>query len=64
MAEPAIRDFPRLPRIDPAWRALSGSTWRRDMGAKKTIYERMGVLEYWILDPAGAYVDPLQQRKR
>ena len=20
MAEPAIRDFPRLPRVDPAWR--------------------------------------------
>ena len=37
---------------------LSGSTWRRDMGAKKTIYERMGVLEYWILDPVDAYVDP------
>lgn len=37
---------------------LSGSTWRRDMGAKKTIYERMGVREYWILDPVDAYVDP------
>ena len=37
---------------------LSESTWRRDMGAKKTIYENMGVLEYWILDPADAYVDP------
>lgn len=37
---------------------LSGSTWRRDMGAKKTIYERMGVQEYWILDPVDAYIDP------
>ena len=37
---------------------LSGSTWRRDMGVKKTIYERMGVQEYWILDPMDAYVDP------
>lgn len=37
---------------------LSESTWRRDVGVKKTIYERMGVLEYWILDPVDAYVDP------
>ena len=37
---------------------LSESTWRRDMGVKKTIYERMGVQEYWILDPVGTYVDP------
>ena len=37
---------------------LSESTWRRDMGAKKTIYQNMGVLEYWILDPVDAYVDP------
>ena len=37
---------------------LSESTWRRDMGARKTIYERMGVQEYWILDPLDAYVDP------
>ena len=37
---------------------LSGSTWRRDMGVKKTIYERMGVQEYWVLDPVDAYIDP------
>lgn len=37
---------------------LSESTWRRDMGVKKTFYERMGVREYWILDPVDAYVAP------
>ena len=37
---------------------LSESTWRRDMGVKKAIYERMGVQEYWILDPMDTYVDP------
>ena len=37
---------------------LSSSTWRRDMGVKKAIYERMGVQEYWILDPVGTHVDP------
>ena len=37
---------------------LSESTWRRDMGVKKTFYQRMGVREYWILDPVGTYVDP------
>ena len=37
---------------------LSESTWRHDMGVKKTFYQRMGVREYWILDPVGTYVDP------
>ena len=37
---------------------LSESTWCRDMGVKKAIYERMGVQEYWILDPVDAYVAP------
>ena len=29
---------------------LSYSTMRRDIGIKKTIYERNGVKEYWIID--------------
>lgn len=34
--------------------ALSQSTARRDTGAKFAAYERHGVREYWVLDPATA----------
>ena len=37
---------------------LSRSTWRRDVSEKKTIYEGMGVREYWTFDPTGDYQDP------
>lgn len=37
---------------------LSTSTWRHDIGAKKEIYERLGVREYWVLDPYGAFLEP------
>ena len=37
---------------------LSRSTWRRDVGEKKTIYEGMGIREYWTFDPTGDYQDP------
>ncbi len=30
---------------------LSASTARRDRGEKKAIYERNGILEYWLVDP-------------
>ena len=30
---------------------LSPSTGKRDLGIKKTIYERFGVKEYWIVSP-------------
>lgn len=36
----------------------SGSTWRRDMVAKRDIYAEMGVLEYWRFDPSGDYFSP------
>ena len=39
---------------------LSSSTWRRDVGTKRTIYQRMGVREYWMLDPTGDHLEPLQ----
>ena len=37
---------------------LSRSTWRRDVGEKKTIYEAMGIREYWTFDPTGDFQDP------
>jgi Uma2 family endonuclease len=30
---------------------LSPSTSKRDLGIKKTLYEKFGVLEYWVVDP-------------
>ena len=36
---------------------LSLSTARRDKGHKKTVYERCGVREYWIVDPAGRSIE-------
>ena len=32
---------------------LSPGTAKRDRGYKKDVYERSGVKEYWLLDPAG-----------
>ncbi|HVF59928.1 MAG TPA: Uma2 family endonuclease [Thermoanaerobaculia bacterium] len=31
---------------------LSPSTRKRDLGVKRQLYERMGVREYWLADPA------------
>lgn len=36
---------------DPIVEILSPSTKRRDLRAKRALYERFGVREYWILDP-------------
>jgi Uma2 family endonuclease len=36
---------------DLAVEILSPSTRRRDLGKKREIYERFGVLAYWIVDP-------------
>ena len=33
----------------------SGSTWRRDVSRKRSIYAEIGVGEYWRFDPEGAY---------
>ena len=38
---------------DLAIEILSKSTANRDRGIKKTRYERLGVAEYWVVDPAG-----------
>ena len=36
---------------------LSPSTAKRDRGYKKTVYERSGVTEYWIVDPSGKSIE-------
>jgi Uma2 family endonuclease len=41
---------------------LSPGTRRRDKGRKRAIYEREGVREYWIIDPASAEITALQRR--
>ena len=34
----------------------SKSTKGEDMGEKKTLYERLGVEEYWLFDPKGEWI--------
>lgn len=34
----------------------SKSTKAEDMGEKKTLYERLGVQEYWLFDPKGEWI--------
>jgi Uma2 family endonuclease len=41
---------------------LSPGTRRRDKGRKRAIYEREGVCEYWIVDPASTEVTTLQRQ--
>ena len=36
---------------------LSPSTRKRDLSAKRDIYERFGVKEYWIIDPKAETID-------
>ncbi len=37
----------------------SRSTKREDEGRKKSVYEQLGVREYWQFDPTGDYLDPI-----
>ena len=41
------------PTPEFALESLSNSTWRADVGAKKRLYRRLGVREYWLFDAAG-----------
>ena len=34
----------------------SPSTWRDDLGRKRSVYARLGVREYWQYDPAGEHL--------
>ena len=38
---------------------LSASTWRKDAGPKRRLYEALGVGEYWIIDPIGRLPTPI-----
>ena len=43
---------------------LSSSTWRHDISAKRALYQRLGVPEFWVTDPMGAFVHPRVQGYR
>lgn len=36
----------------------SENTWREDVGAKRELYARLGVPEYFLFDPEGRFIDP------
>jgi Uma2 family endonuclease len=43
---------------------LSPSTRRRDQRLKRDLYERVGVREYWLVDPVGNVVTVFRRGKR
>jgi Uma2 family endonuclease len=47
----------RIPRT--LFEIASRHTWRRDIGNKRELYERLKVREYFIFDPEGCYLDPV-----
>ena len=46
---------------DVVWEFASPSTVKEDTGKKKNKFRRMGVQEYWLVDPVGGYHDPRVQ---
>ena len=42
----------------------SPSTWRDDLGWKRSVYARLGVREYWRYDPAGEHLPVRLQGER
>jgi len=53
---PARDADPPSPMPDLAVEVRSPSTWRYDIGAKKSAYERHGLSELWLLDTAAEVV--------
>jgi Uma2 family endonuclease len=39
----------------------SKKTWREDTGEKRTLYEQLGIPEYFLFDPEGKYLKPALQ---
>ena len=42
----------------------SPSTWREDLGRKRSVYARLGVREYWQYDPLGEHLPARLQGER
>jgi len=53
---PKITAKPPYPMPDIAIEIRSPSTWRYDIGAKKSAYEREGLPELWLVDGDGGVV--------
>lgn len=51
-----VRAQPPYPRPDLAVEIRSRATWRHDVGAKKSAYERHGLPELWLVDTPAAEV--------
>ena len=51
------RDWPELGTPLVAIEILSPSTAARDRGAKRRIYQRAGVAEYWVVDPDARLIE-------
>ncbi len=51
---PSIADKAPYPMPDLAIEIRSPSTWRYDIGTKKTVYEREGLPELWLVDSDAA----------
>ena len=49
-------EYIRVPP-DAAFEVLSPSTARNDRGRKRTLMERFGVREYWVIDPRGRSIE-------
>ena len=49
---------------DAAFEVLSPSTARNDRGRKRTLMERFGVREYWVIDPRGRSVEVSRLKNR
>jgi len=49
-------EYIRVPP-DAAFEVLSPSTARNDRGRKRTLMERFGVREYWVIDPRGQSIE-------